>query len=203
MACAYALLGDPESALMHLEELYTWDDPQVNHQLIKARSDKDLYSLRDNPRFKQLTGYLRIVVANGAGEMGVPHIERIVKELEARRYTIAETANDNQVRLNPVIFYRPGFKQYAEEFKTIIGAPRVQMGTINWDTLNDIIIIWGQKEAANIAAENVQNAPIVQGTRAEEDKDALGEITGAVEDTKGAAEDLQKTGEGVGEVVPE
>lgn len=201
--CALALLGDDEGAIANLEDLYSWDDPQVNQRLLKARTDQDLLTLRDYPRFKQLTGYFRLTLANGAGEFGLPHVERILGELNARRYPIAATVNDKNPRLNPIIFYRPGFEPYAEEFKVLLNARKVDMVPIDWQTLDDMIIIWGQQEAAGLYADDVQAAPIVQGTRAEEDKDGIGELTGAVKDAQGGAEDLKGTGEGVADTVPD
>lgn len=200
--CALALLGDPEGALTHLEDMYAWNDPEVNQRLLKARTDEDLLGLRNNLRFKQLTGYFRLVIANGAGEFGLENVQRVVNEIEARRYAIASTVNDKNPRMNPVIFYRPGFKQYADEFKLILNARKVDMAPIDWQTLDDMIIIWGQQEALNLAAGDVQAAPLVQGTRAKDKSDGLGDLAGAIEDTKGAAEDLKGTGEGVVDSVP-
>lgn len=200
--CALALLGDTEGALQNLEDLYSWDDPEVNQRMIKARTDEDLFVLRDNLRFKQLTGYFRLVIANGAGQYGLEHVQRVVNEIEGRRYAIASTVNDKKPRMNPVIFYRPGFEQYADEFKLILNARKVDMAPIDWQTLDDMIIIWGQQEALNLAAGDVQMAPVVQGTRAQEKKGGLDDLTGAVKDAQGAVEDVKGTGEGLGDSIP-
>ena len=55
LACAYALLGLKEEALQHLEKAVEngYDDPD------HMSADKDLKSLRDEPRFKRLLDRLR------------------------------------------------------------------------------------------------------------------------------------------------
>ena len=202
LVCALAAMGDDEGALQNLEELYTWDDSEVSAKLIKARSDEDLVALRDNQKFKQLTGYFRLTIANGAGDFGLEHIQRISTELTNRRYAIHSMQNDKKPRMHPYIFYKPGFESYAAEFKTILGAPKIELVKIDWDTLDDMIIMWGQQEASQLYGTDGQAAPLVQGTRAEEKGGGLDDMTKALKDTQGSVEGARDAGEGTTEVVP-
>jgi hypothetical protein len=200
LACAYAKMGDDGAAMRHLEELYTWNDPEVNAKLNLARADVDLIPLRDNMRFKQLTGYFRLTIANGAGDIGMEHVQRIQTELQARRYAVHQVVANKDPMLSPVIWYKPAFRDFAEEFKTIVGTKKVHLEAIDWDTLEDVIIVWGQPEAAALFSGT--SAPLVQGLRAEEKAGGLGDITGAVKDAQGDMDDAVSTGEGVGDTVP-
>ncbi len=202
MVCAFAQMGDDESALEELEKLYTWDDPQVSAQLIKARSDEDLLPLHDYMKFKQLTGYFRLTIANAAGEYGMSTIQRLNQELTTRRYAIYQVVENKEPRMVPEIWYKPGFEAYAEEFKLILGVRKVKLIEIDWETLDDMIIMWGMPEAAQLFAGDAGAAPIVQGTRAQEDAGGLDALTGAVQDTQGSVEGAVDTGKGVGDAVP-
>lgn len=62
LACLYALQGKKEQALDQLEKLYYIDSRTLYHHL---QSDKDLDSLRDEPRFKEL-------MAKRSGNTGQP-----------------------------------------------------------------------------------------------------------------------------------
>jgi tetratricopeptide (TPR) repeat protein len=201
LVCVLALMGDTTEAMRHLEELYTWDDSEVEARLIKARTDEDLVLLRDIPEFKQMTGYFRLVLANGAGEIGVEPLTRIKTELEARRFVISDVRNLKQPLLTPTIWYRDGFEDYVSTFKTIIGTQKVKTFKIDWDTLEDVIVAWGQPEAASLAGTG-QAAPVVQGTRASGDSGGLDDVTKAIKDTQGSVEGAVDAGGGAVDAVP-
>ncbi len=201
LICTLAVMGDTEAAIRGLEELYTWNDSEVEARLIKARSDEDLLLLRDDLRFKLLTGYFRMIIGNGAGELGLDQVMRIKAELEARRYAVADLRNTTRIYTVPEIWYRPGFEEHAERIRTILGVKRVRMERIDYDTLDDMMIIWGQPDAVNISVD--VHAPVVQGTRAEGKGSGLSDLTGAVKDTQGEVDGAVKTGSGVKDSVPQ
>ena len=62
MVCAFAQMGDDESALEGLETLYTWDDPQVSAQLIAravCRLDNPL-AIGGDIADQQIVRYIRV-----------------------------------------------------------------------------------------------------------------------------------------------
>lgn len=201
MACAYSLLGDAEASLMHLEEMYTWDDPLVDQQLKKARIDPDFIPVRDDIRFKVMTGYIRLILMNGAGEAGLPTIERLKGELVSRNFTITREGDDKNPRLKPIIFYKAMYAEQAEEIKAIVGSRDTQMKKITWDTLDDLIVVWGEAAAADLFSGDAGGAPIVQGERAEGDGGS-GNPLDAAEELKGAAGDTADQATGLGEGLP-
>ena len=201
LVCALALMGDDEGAMDALETLYSWDDSEVEARLIKAREDADLTALRDYTRFKQLTGYFRLTLANGAGDYGLESVARVKGELEARRFAIHQLVNTKKPVLAPQIWYKPEFENYVEKFKVILSARKITTHVIDYDTLEDVIIVWGQPEAANLYGQGV-NAPVVQGVRAVDDSNGLEDFTNAVTETQGQVEGATDAGTGAVDAVP-
>jgi len=201
LAKSYALLGEREAALQTLAEMYSWNDTFVSQQLVAARDDNDLKTLRDDVRFKVMTGYRRITLLNGAGDAGAPAVKRIALEFIDKNYqypTQLRIGADKTLRLYPVIYYRPIFRAQAEEFLVILDNENTRLAEITWDTRDDFIITYGESSVAETFAASEDAEPIKQGTPAKElaaDEDALGDAIGAVQDAKGKAEELKGTGE--------
>lgn len=185
MACAYSLLGDERGALRELEELYTWNDPETDQRLTKARTDTDFDNIRDNPNFKLLTGYVRVVILNGAGTIGDATVAALKTKLEGRNIPVANTGKSNRPELVPQIWYREGFEEYAYKIKDLIGSSKIAVSVNrDRDSLDDVLLVWGQPEAAQLGAG--QSAPVVQGTRAKGSENKLDDLVKSVEDTKGS-----------------
>ncbi|MCL2325847.1 MAG: LytR C-terminal domain-containing protein [Proteobacteria bacterium] len=193
LAGAQAISGDERGALRSLEELYTWNDPVADQQLIRARSDNDFESLRDNPNFKLLTGYVRIALVNGAGTIGESTVAAMRNRLESRNFAVAEIGKSNRPELVPQIWYREGFEDYAYRIRDALGQSRMNVALMrNADTLNDILVVWGQPEAAQLGAG--QSAPVVQGKRAQGSDNKLDDLVKQVDDTKGSVDSARDTG---------
>lgn len=193
LACAYAVDGDENTAIRHLEELYTWDDPDAERRLVKARTDEDFEDIRDNPNFKLLTGYVRVALVNGASALGEPTVAAMKKKLEKNDVAIAEVGKSNRVELQPQIWYREGFEDYAYEIKDILGQSKMSINVMrNADTPNDVLVVWGQPEAAQYAVG--QSAPVVQGKRATGSENMLDDLVKGVEDAKKSVDNAADVG---------
>lgn len=194
LACAQAVTGDDRAALKSLEELYTWDDPVAEQRLVKARTDEDFTTIRDNPNFKLLTGYVRVIIVNGAGAIGEPTVTNIKDKLETHRFTIAEVAKSTAPEYAPQVWYRLGFDSQAEKIKEVLGIQKLKLSPIkDPDSKNDIIVVWGQPEASQIGAG--QSAPVVQGKRAQGSENKLQDLVDSVDKTQQNVDNIQKTGE--------
>lgn len=206
LAHLYTAIGENETALTHLSELYMWSSPQVTHQLKVARHDPGLKNLRDDLRFKVMTGYRRTTVVNGAGDADLANIERIVLELVAKEYDLGEpptlrVGNDKHIRLYPTIYYRPIFQEEAKLLKVIVGSEQTRMATITWESRDDFVIAWGSQAGAGLFANNAQAAPIPQGTPAktleEVSENPLGDALGKAQELKDQAAETKAAGEGL------
>lgn len=193
LACAYAVDGDERAALRHLEELYTWDDPDAERRLVKARTDEDFEGIRDNANFKLLTGYVRVALVNGASALGEPTVAAMKKKLEKNDVAIAEIGKSNRVELQPQIWYREGFEDYAYQIKEILGQSKMTVNVMrNVATPNDVLVVWGQPEAAQYAVG--QSAPVVQGKRAQGSDNKLDDFVKGVEDAKKSVDNAADVG---------
>jgi tetratricopeptide (TPR) repeat protein len=194
LACAQAVTGDDRSALKSLEELYTWDDPVAEQRLVKARTDEDFITIRDNPNFKLLTGFMRIIIVNGAGQIGEPTVANIKEKLEVQRFTVSEVAKSTAPEYAPQVWYRVGFDSQAERIKEILGLRKMKLSPMkDADSRNDIIVVWGQPEASQIGAG--QSAPVVQGKRASGSENKLQDLVDSVDKTQQNVETIQSTGD--------
>ncbi|MFA5625840.1 MAG: hypothetical protein WC966_12460, partial [Bradymonadales bacterium] len=194
LACAQAVTGDDRSALKSLEELYTWDDPVAEQRLVKARTDEDFITIRDNPNFKLLTGFMRIIIVNGAGQIGEPTVANIKEKLEVQRFTVSEVAKSTAPEYAPQVWYRVGFDSQAERIKEILGLQKMKLSPMkDADSRNDIIVVWGQPEASQIGAG--QSAPVVQGKRASGSENKLQDLVDSVDKTQQNVETIQSTGD--------
>ena len=193
LACALAVSGNDTESLRHLEELYTWDDSEAEQRIVKARTDEDFESIRDNPNFKLITGYVRVALINGASSIGEPTVAEMKKKLESKNIPVAEVGKSHRVELQPQIWYREGFDGYAYKIKEILGKNKMLVQAMkNTDSNNDILIVWGQPEATAIGAG--QSKPVVQGTRAKGSDNKLDDLVKEVEGTKNSVDHAQDVG---------
>ena len=183
LASAQAITGDERGALKTLEELYSWDDSEAEARLEKARTDEDFESIRANPNFKLMTGYVSIALINGAGSLGEPQVAAIKKKLESSNYIIETVGKSNCVESTPQIWYREGFEDYAQTIKRILNQKNMSVKMMTKPTSdNDVLVVWGQPSAIGAG----QHAPTVQGTRAQGSENKI-------EDMLNAADNAGKT----------
>ena len=202
LACALAVVEDDRAALKELEDLYTWDDDEAEQRLVKARTDEDFTYLREDPNFKLLTGYVNIAIINGAGSIGMQTVANMKKKLEAKNYSVSTVGKSNRPELVPVIWYREGFEDYANKIKEALGQRKMAVKLLaKPSTSNDILVVWGQPEAASIGVG--QNAPVVQGQRAQGSENKLDDMlnqvdqaTSTVDHAKAAREKVTSIGSG-------
>lgn len=192
LVCQYALLGETEEAIFHLDELSRWDDYSVvSERMERAHSDSDLNSLRDDPRFRYITGYLETEVLNGAGDAGVEQATQIRDTLASIPIHIAGFGHDATIRSRPMIWYRTGFEDWADEAEQAMGVGDVTRMMISWDTDADLVVVWGDPESlADIPVERPVVQGVLRGTIESGDpEEALDDTGEGLEDAAGAAED--------------
>ncbi len=194
LACALAVSGDERGALRELEELNTWNDGEAQQRIVKARSDSDFESVRDNPNFKLITGYVRVVIVNGASTIGEEHVAAMKKRLESKNIPVAQVGKSSGVVLSPQIMYHEGFEEYAYKVRDALGNSKMAV-TLDRrkGSTDDVLVLWGQPEAAAIGAG--QSAPVVQGTRAQGSENKLDDLVSGVEKTKKSVDHTRDVGE--------
>ena len=62
LACAYALKRLPDDAVRHLAIIAAIGGSDAEERLLSARSDEDFETMRDDPRFRALAGYVPVRV---------------------------------------------------------------------------------------------------------------------------------------------
>ena len=191
LACALAVKGDRKAALKELEELYKWDDYEAEQRLTKARSDEDFDVLRSDPNFKLMTGYVKIAVINAAGSAGQEQTDKIREKLEKKNFPVASTNVTSALQTQPVIYYRTGFDDYADQIKSILGISNVRVITKPTSD-DDILVYWGERNSTTL--DSNQKDPIVQGIQETNGGNVLDTINGAVDNVKGTGDNIQKTG---------
>lgn len=198
LACALSVSGDERGALRELEELNTWDDPEAQQRIVKARSDSDFEPIRDNPNFKLITGYVRVVIVNGASTIGEERVAEMKKRLESKNIPVAQVGKSSGVVLSPQIMYREGFEEYAYRVRDALGNSKmaVTLDRRKGGT-DDVLVLWGQPEAAAIGAG--QRAPVVQGQRAQGSENKLDDLVDGVEKTKKSVDHTRDVGKSLTE----
>ena len=198
LACQYSLLGRFDDAVHHLDELSRWQIPESAVRMGRARVDEDFLPMRDDPRFREITGYVRAQVLNGAGSAGLESVEMIRTEMVAAEMDVASYGNDRHLWMRPSIYYRAGYESEAHRLNRILGLDNTAVDVITWATDYDIVVVYGSIEAATA---NPVPRPVVQGTwdgtivggdaedAGEGAVDAVEAGMGAAEDPAGAVEE--------------
>jgi tetratricopeptide (TPR) repeat protein len=195
LVCQLALLGETDEALRHLDELYRWDSAAADAQASHALTDADLTSLRNDVRFRLITGTARVQVLNGAGQPGVRRATAIRDALTGAGYDVASFGFDRYTRARPAVWHARGFEDAAAQVAGLVG-DGAQVRSIDWPTDYDLVVVWG------VAGEAGQlPGPLVQGyisiesgdpeEAVEETEDALIEAHEIIQDPEGAAQEWQ------------
>ncbi|MBR4986926.1 MAG: hypothetical protein IKY83_14430 [Proteobacteria bacterium] len=193
IASMLAIMGDENGALRHLEELNSWNHPVAEKRITDARSDADFDNIRDNPNFKLITGYVRVVVVNGASTVGLQKVKDIKTKLEKKNIPVAAVSKSDRVELQPQIWYREGFEDYAYKIKEYLNfQQKVVVSVMRENTNNDVLVVWGQPEALEFTGST--SGPVVQGERAKGSENKLDDMVKGVEDAKKSADHAKDVG---------
>ena len=154
-ACASARLGDVSGAVELLEDIRSRQDRASRRLLQQARTDKDFRKIRGRPEFKRATGYAEIVLLNGAGAEGEPHVKRLKRELADNGRRPAFTGTDEASRGRPLVWHKPGFEAIAEEVKNIVEPDKTKLKVIDFNTAIgrydfDVYVVWGMPHKAKL-----------------------------------------------------
>ena len=196
-ACNYAMLKDARSSVQLLEEIKGRCGREPRTYLSKAHTDRDFRYIKKNPNWRKVTGYVEILLLNGAGPEGEPHVARIKRDLGTMGRRPAFVGTDKNPRSKPLVYYKEPFKDLAEQIKDTVAAPRTKMKPITFNTAIkkysfDIVVVWGMPHRAAL-----KELPKVQmgggdaaggGAEGSSPLDAFKEATGTVEDAKGAVD---------------
>ncbi len=156
-ACASARLGDVSGAVDLLGEIRGRGTRAARRLLMDARTDKDFRKIRHRPEFKQVTGYAEIVLLNGAGAEGQPHVRRLKRALRDNGRKPAFVGTDEASRGRPLVWYKAGFEAVAEEIKNIVEPDKTKLKLIDFNTAIgrydfDIYAVWGMPHKAGLLA---------------------------------------------------
>jgi tetratricopeptide (TPR) repeat protein len=144
-ACACAVMGRGKDAVEYLHKLTDVGSKDALSRVFKARVDRDFIALRDDPAFREATGYVRVKITNGVGEYGEDEVERIKAELSNLRHDVAAVTPDKTERKRPIIWHKDSreAKSAAYIFDKVLNHPETKFNVIDWETEFDIIISWG------------------------------------------------------------
>lgn len=163
-ACNYALLKDARSSVELLEDLKSRCGREPKVFLLKAHNDKDFRFIKKDPSWRRVTGYVEILLLNGAGPEGQQDVERISRDLNTTMgRKPAFTGTDKNPRSAPLVYYKPAFRELAEQVKEIVGSPRTKLKEITFNTAIknynfDMIVVWGMPHRTAL-----KEIPKVQG----------------------------------------
>ncbi len=196
-ACNYAMLRDARASVELLREIKGRCGREPRVFLSKAHTDRDFRYVKKDPSWRQVTGYVEILVLNGAGPEGEPHVSRIKRDMATMGRRPAFVGTDKYARSKPHIYYRPAFKDLAERLKDVVSSPGTKLKEITFNTAIkkynfDLILVWGMPHRA--ALREVPKVRVGGGGGEEggaaggNPLDAINSATGTVTDTKGAVD---------------
>ncbi len=154
-ACASARLGDVPGSVELLNDIRSRQDRASRRLLQQARYDKDFRKIKSRPEFKRATGYAEIVLLNGAGAEGQPHVKRLKRELKDNGRKPAFVGTDEASRGRPLVWHKPGFEAIAEEVKNIVEPDKTKLKVIDFNTAIgrydfDVYVVWGMPHKAEL-----------------------------------------------------
>jgi hypothetical protein len=145
MAGAKAMQNDVAGAVEYLQRLGDIASDEAIDRLNQARIDRSFATLRGQPDFRRLTGYVKLKLLNGCAEFGEDEVERIEHLLKKLRHEIAEKGHDKHQRKRPHVWYKNHAKVQALLMQEVVDDPDTRTRRITWDSDFDIIVSWGVK----------------------------------------------------------
>ena len=145
LACGHALMKQTDPAVDELQKLADLGTDQSLERLVRARRDGDFQNVRDDKRFKQVTGYMRIEVINTIGEPGEPAIENIEVMLKKLGHAPPKVESNKEKRDAPQILFKDHVKSQVPLIAELLNHPRVRLDPMKEDSKYDMIIRWGAK----------------------------------------------------------
>ena len=154
-ACAYALLGDAKSSVELLREIKSRLTRESRNVLSQARKDRDFRKIKRRADFKQATGYASIVLLNGAGPEGTQQTSQLKRVLRNNNRKPDFVGTDENARGRPMVWYKPGFEDVADELKELVDPEKTKLKAIDFNTKIarydfDIYVIWGMPHKAKL-----------------------------------------------------
>jgi hypothetical protein len=144
-AALYAMTGDAKSAVESLRCLQDiGDEPSIAY-LKKARTDSDFDSIRStSAEFKEVTGYAKIKIGNGLGELGEDNVDNLEASMEKLGYPVTEVTETGKPYAEPHIWYKPECMRAAYFLIKLMNHPDTRTHRIDWENEDyDVIVAWG------------------------------------------------------------
>ena len=145
MAGAFAMQDQIKEAVEYLQRLNDIGSDVAIDLLNQARVSNSFTSLRGQPDFLRLTGYVRLKLLNGCGEFGEDEVDRIAHMLKKLRHEVAEKGHDKHQRKRPYVWYKNRAKVQALLLQEVVDDPDTRVRRISWDSDFDVIVSWGVK----------------------------------------------------------
>lgn len=145
LGCGYSLKKKRDLAIQWLQNLADLGSDQSAERLIRARSDGDFTYLRQDPDFKRITGYAKILVVNHIGDPGEGAVENIETLLNKLGHKDVRTDDSKKKRDAPQVLFKPSAKAQIALIADLLNHPRVRMDPLKGDSKYDIIIRWGAR----------------------------------------------------------
>ena len=149
VACIYALTGDEPNmgkALQNLADLSAGGNAEAGAMLKRTRKDTDFDGIRDkSATYKRLTGYAKIKVLNGAGEVGEDNADNLLASLLKLGYLAEGIDESSKPRKNPIIWYAEHARGPAYIVKELLGHPKTEVFLYTSEQLKgfDVVVVWG------------------------------------------------------------
>jgi len=155
-ACAYARMRDAKSAVELLVDIRDRQTRDARRLLIEARRDRDFSPIKRNPKWKAVTGYAEIVLLNGAGAEGTPHVKRLKRQLALANHKPTFVGTDEHARGRPLVWFKPGFEEVAEELRDVVDPEKTALKKITFNTAIDrydfdVYVVWGMPHRTQLS----------------------------------------------------
>lgn len=148
LACGEANMdGDKKSCWTHLQYLSDLGTDYSGELLVKARTDADFETVREEIEFKRLTGYIRAQVINTVGDPGDPGVENILKLFDKLGQKKPDKKDDESTPLPaPVVQFKAHAKAQVSVIAELLNDPETKLEPIdNNASKYDMVIRWGTK----------------------------------------------------------
>ncbi len=143
-AAMYAMTDDEAKAVEHLRCMQDIGDDEAVTYLKKAKTDKDFDGIKgDSKGFKEVTGYVRVKVGNGLGELGEENVDNLEMTLEKLGYDI-EVVPAGPKEGYPIIWYQHHARVQAMIMKDVVRHPETKMVPLD-EGEHDVVILWDDK----------------------------------------------------------